>query len=261
MDNLKCIHCDRHFQHRRDLQRHLRSLHGNEHYDCEHCGSSFNRKSNLARHLTKCMNKRSLEDDDMITPMKRIKSAEITSSISVKPSECNWCGHKKKLVDHKPYCFDCSVNGRDCRQCHRPLPERFYSRDINNCDACVSKREKYLIKGGRKVSLGSVVETKEVLPSDNNKHDPLIFFAENKKCITDFLENRIGENQGIKWSLTIKVKFTKVTDIGCENTSTPHFVDDVYVSTTQNVEEQLSDAFQQLEKKIVILNGKEVVGY
>ena len=146
MDNInKCTHCDRHFQHRYGMLRHIRTIHGNEKYDCEHCGSSFTQKISLVRHLKSCR-KRLLEDADMTTPMKRIKSTEIASPISVVPYECNWCGHTKKLVDHKPYCFDCSVNGRECRHCHRPLPERYYSRDISNCDAYVVKRENHLTK-------------------------------------------------------------------------------------------------------------------
>ena len=141
MDNKnKCTHCDQYFQHRYNMLRHVRTKHGNEKYDCEHCNSSFTQKTNLVRHLKNCRNKRSLEDGDMGTPIKRIKSTETASPISVTSSDCNWCGHKKKLVDHKSYCFDCSVDGRECRHCHRPLPERYYSRDINNCDACVVKR-------------------------------------------------------------------------------------------------------------------------
>ena len=100
------------------------------------------------------------------------------------------------------------------------------------------------------MSLDSVVESKKVLPSKYNEHDPLIFFAENKKCMADYLENKIEENRGIKWALTIKVKFTKPRDDGGENTSSPYFNSDVFASTTPNVEEQLSDALCQLEDRI-----------
>ena len=68
--------------------------------------------------------------------------------------------------------------------------------------------------------------------------------------MSDFLEKKIEENRGIKWSLTIKVKFTKLTEDGSKNISTPHFVGDVFISTTQNVEEQLSAALHQLDDKI-----------
>ena len=56
-----------------------------------------------------------------------------------KPSRCNWCGQNKELILGKK--LDVFEGGRECRWCHRPLPERLY--DNNSQKVCAACQRKY----------------------------------------------------------------------------------------------------------------------
>ena len=117
---LTCSLCDARFRQRKNLMQHERTVHGNVSHKCDVCNASFNRLSILKRLITSHA-KRPAEKYDAL-PNKRAKA-------SVGPS-CNWCGQNKLLSPNKPYCVECSQKGRECRNCRRPLPEKYYSRDI-----------------------------------------------------------------------------------------------------------------------------------
>lgn len=55
---------------------------------------------------------------------------------------CNWCGHIKNLLEGKKFCHKCSLVGRECRYCHRPMPERFYTLHKTRCNSCYKKHQK-----------------------------------------------------------------------------------------------------------------------
>lgn len=55
--------------------------------------------------------------------------------------KCNWCTQQKHLLPEKKFCQMCSEAGRECRRCHRPLPERFYSQLTDVCDTCLKRRK------------------------------------------------------------------------------------------------------------------------
>ena len=56
--------------------------------------------------------------------------------------KCNWCGKQVELLLGKKFCYKCSLNGKECRYCHRPMPMRFYILHENRCNACFKKHEK-----------------------------------------------------------------------------------------------------------------------
>ena len=61
-----------------------------------------------------------------------------------KAPRCNWCGQNKELILGKKFCTRCSEGGRECRWCHRPLPERFYDNSSQKvCAACQRKHRNY----------------------------------------------------------------------------------------------------------------------
>ena len=186
-NNFKCSICNKHFKHKKDANRHERTVHGDVFHKCEVCNVSFNRLSNLKRHMN-THKKRPRNDDAYLNPKRSCTSQE-TIQLSDHISQCNWCGQHKNLIKYKPYCVDCSKNGRECKHCIRPLPEKFYSRNVDICNACTTKRDNYLNRihtGGSKISLKGAVETKEILPNNQNMCDPLHFFNENKKIIRDY---------------------------------------------------------------------------
>ena len=57
-------------------------------------------------------------------------------------SKCNWCCQVKRLLATKKFCMKCSLQGKECRYCHRPMPERFYTLSENVCNSCFKKHEK-----------------------------------------------------------------------------------------------------------------------
>ena len=83
----------------------------------------------------------STEEDDTrsFKPMKTVESNQCTSH---QPSYCSQCGQKNKLIQNKKYCDECSKMGRECKHCHRPIPEKYYNWDEFLCDACYNKKEK-----------------------------------------------------------------------------------------------------------------------
>ena len=246
-DTFHCTLCCSKFNQRKKLLRHMRTIHGDESHKCEFCNATFNQISNLRRHMN--VHKKRSTEEDVALPHKYMKTLENNSCASPQPSECNWCGQRKKLMSHKPYCVDCSKKGRECKQCHRPMPEKYYSRDVSVCDACCTKREKRLHRGGAQTSLCGAVEIQKILPSEHNKHDPLLFFLEKEKMIRDHLEGKIEEKGSIKWYLTLQVNYYKITILQ-EITTNPYFKSDVFIATTQNVEEELSISFQQLLNRV-----------
>ena len=246
-ENIHCTLCKTSFKQRKDLLRHERTIHGDKSHKCEICNKSFNRIDILKRHK-KSHEKHPMEEDEP-RPFKLMKTTESNKCKSSQPSECNWCGQKKKLIQDKKYCDECSKKGRECNQCHRPMPEKYYSRDVCVCDACYTKRERRKLRGGGQISLGGAVETQNILPSEHNRCDPLLFFHENEKNIRDYLEEKIEEKGAMKWSLTLQVKYFKLSEDGREMTTTPNFTSDVFIATVSNVEEQLSCSFQTLNSK------------
>ena len=248
-----CSICDKKFKQKQHAQRHERTIHGDVSHECEICNASFNQLSSLKRHIN-THKKRPLENVSYnVNPKRPCISQEKSEHLSEYISECNWCCQHKNLIKGKPYCVECSNKGRECKHCIRPLPEKYYNCNVDICDTCSTKRENYIKRiqtGGSKSSLKGTVETQEILPNDQNGCDPLHFFKENKKIISDYLEEKIECKTGIKWILTLQAKFTKLGESGQIITSDPYFSTEVFVSTSPNVDDQIDSSFQQLVNRI-----------
>lgn len=121
----------------------------------------------------------------------------------------------KVLLPGKRFCEECAKNGRECQWCHRPLPERFYSKRIDVCDTCINRRERQRRAnnqtGGNSVSaaLDGAAETTSIDPQPGNTLDVLQFFTDNQTNIVHILEQRLETMKGIKWFMTLFVRFIK----------------------------------------------------
>ena len=60
--------------------------------------------------------------------------------------KCNWCTQEKLLLPGKKFCHSCSLQGRECKWYHRPLPERFFSKRTDVCDRCPTRRENWITR-------------------------------------------------------------------------------------------------------------------
>ena len=238
MDSISniCEKCNKAFKNRHHLLRHIRAIHEGKSYKCSTCMKEFNRLENLKRHMEKHQ-KQPLESTDM----------NLHSSKRVKLSEPIHHAEISKPIQQIPHQYK---GGRECKYCHRPLPERYYTHDIALCNACYTKRGKRIFNGGKLTSLNGIVESQEILPNESNKCDPIIFFTENEKLIKDYIEEKAEEKCGIKCMLTIQVNFNKITQEEREMSTSPHFTSDVFVVSTSDAGEQLTNSFQQLRNRI-----------
>ena len=133
---IHCTLCNSKFTQRCVLLRHEHTIHGDESHKCEICNKSFNRKDILIKH-SKTHDKQRLEGYDIKTN-NLIKTSESNKWSSLTPSECNWCGQKKKLLKDKNYCFECSKIkiGRECEECNCLMHKNHFSSDVPVCDLC-----------------------------------------------------------------------------------------------------------------------------
>ncbi|KAL4227055.1 transcriptional repressor [Mactra antiquata] len=152
-----CNICDKKFSARKHLLRHQRTVHDEvQKKECQVCYAKFNRVDNNMRHIKTHTRKRRCTESNISSPYKKPKPNSVTSEDSDSgPSmsrietgitgKCIWCTRQKQLLPGKPFCNDCAKNGRECRWCHRPLPERFYSKRTDVCDTCINRRERFYL--------------------------------------------------------------------------------------------------------------------
>ena len=194
-----CDICSRRFNEKSNLQRHKRSVHsGNEHHQCTVCFAKFSRLAPETHKLHKRKRKHDDEENNSLTVKKRttenIAVREPAATIVETIAKCNWCGHQKTLLPNKKFCNSCSQQGRECKWCHRPLPERFYTERTDVCDRCVKRRQKWETReqqgGGQINALDGTAQTEVLVPNAGNMWDILQFFVDNKQRIEAILNDR-----------------------------------------------------------------------
>lgn len=119
-----CHICQKSFKQRQSLLRHIRTVHGNEKITCKDCKHSFTRRDNLENHRCNLKRKSTQTCPEPKRPCLQPQSPDNTPPARV--ATCNWCCHTKCLLPSKLFCQQCSTRGRECLNCRRPLPERFY---------------------------------------------------------------------------------------------------------------------------------------
>ena len=124
-DRIECDECHKTFGLKKDLVRHIKSIHEKEEYTCERCHKTFN--SNLRRHQVTC-NGRSAEHSILKQPRKPVQSQEDSAATPTPASanrafECEQCdksfGLKHNLVTHIK-----SIHGEESHKCER-CPKKF----------------------------------------------------------------------------------------------------------------------------------------
>ena len=230
-----CDVCPQTFTVRSNLSRHKRVFHGGVQYPCDQCGVVFNRADNLAVHKQTCK-------------LRKRKGIEGNSPTPAKASvgKCNWCGQVKMLLPSKPFCSTCADQGRECNQCHRPMSERFFGEKINTCNSCC-KKSKPQQSGGRKKkeALNKTVTSHSL--KVNSGLDLLETLTEKEEDIANILEEELDEKNGVKWYITVKIRFTKENQAGEQVSSEPVFRSTVEtLMNLTGLKEVIADAYQQL---------------
>ena len=278
-DKHRCEECGKTFNRRYNLDRHYRTTHGSTPYanECSVCHLKFNRRDHYNRHrkvhstengadlpslerksadiLTDQdtrQNEQNIDKGKDLTKNKVKKRFEISGE-NVKAVEtngkCIWCTKWKPLLQGKKFCRGCSKNGRECNWCHRPLPERFYSQRTDVCDACINRRERWISQsgGGSNKALNGAAETKVLDPNPGNLWDILQFFKDNSNPIQYFLHTTLWAKKGIKWFLTLFVRFVKFNENDEAVYAEPIFRSINFTLTNgAEIKEQLAKAYKNL---------------
>ena len=158
---------------------------------------------------------------------------------------CIWCGHKKILQQGKKFCQKCELKGPECSGCHRPMPSNKYEFSSTHCNTCFKKKE----KTSERFALGGCVHT-SVIHSNKKCRDSVLSFFEMKGHIVDrILFDGINKNRGIKYYLTLKVRFHKVDSDGDEMISEPVFQTSPSILLKSN-KLDTSEQFEVLYRKV-----------
>lgn len=291
-DDNVCNTCCRRFKEKKHLLRHQRTVHTQaKNYQCSVCSAHFNRADALRRHSQIHQRKRKHDQDDNASPpTKQIRQSDDTGlsvPMEVESSEtskewnnlkendlpatkqtegstlreissngalgkCIWCTQNKALLPNKKFCATCATQGRECKWCHRPLPERFYSMKTDVCDRCVTRRQKFSNRqqqqgGGKVNALEETARSETLQPNPGNLWDILQFFVDNQQQIEKILSDRLLHVKGMKWFMTLFVKFVKYNQNNEAVYAEPTFRSlSLACTNVSQIKEQMAEAFQHL---------------
>ena len=128
------------------------------------------------------------------------------------------------------------------------MPERFYGQEINTCNSCVNKT-KMVGRGEKREALNKAIVS-HMLELGEVKTDLLQVLAEKEAEITAILDEDLKEKKGLKWYITVKVRFTKENQSGESVSSEPIFRTKMAILLNMaGFEEVLAAAYQDLHKK------------
>ena len=90
----------------------------------------------------------------------------------------------------------------------------------DNSNKSTNRRNNATIDSG---ALHDGVLNRALRPVDDERYDLLLFFANVKPIVIQFLQSRIEQEQGIKWYISTQVKMYKENPDGTVETDKPHF--------------------------------------
>ncbi|XP_069109117.1 uncharacterized protein [Argopecten irradians] len=262
-DENKCNICDKCFKQKSHLLRHKRTFHGDSiKYTCSHCRVSFNRKDNFERHVkhhkenipviqdqtSEASAARNEDGDIPVLKERKIVNEVIVSETNTK-NKCNWCMKHKDLLPGKKFCQQCGEQGRECKWCHRPLPEQNGDR-TDVCERCVKRRDSWKTRNQQDAGISALdgtAQTETLEPNPGNLWDVLQFFSDNQILIKDILEERLQNVKGMKWFITLFIKFVKYDQNNEAIHAEPTFRSvNLTCTNVSQLKAQLAEAFHNL---------------
>ena len=110
---------------------------------------------------------------------------------------------------------------------------------------------------GGQTALDNAVEVVEFLPTLDNVFLTKVFLTDNQAGIAETLATSVAKHKGIKWTLTLEAQFMRIAEETTEVVSNKvPFNSRTYVSTTESIEEQLSQALEKLLKSFEEYKGE-----
>lgn len=241
---LTCDICRKSFTRRDNLKYHRYKIHGNRRSQtsfkstCEICNKLFVNKSNLVRH------KRNIH---------KLCAAKKDSSF-----QCRHCLNVyedySSLFLHVELNHPIVQSGGQVPPSSTTNPESSDASESPNFD---NDGESEQVGEQNEVrdesALNNVVQTKYIYPKQSERYDMLVFLANVKEKIGNYLQLSVRRMGGIKWNLCTQIEMQK-SDKDDDNIATPYFRSATYFSLTNddfsehNVNEALQKVNAALEK-------------
>ena len=127
------------------------------------------------------------------------------------------------------------------QMCHRPLPERFFSKRTDVCDRCTTRRENWIT---RQQQGGGHVSAWRGQPKLQSLNQVQAIYG---TVIKNSLIDRLAGFKGIKWFMTLHVKFVKYNQNNEAVYAEPTFRSINFTCTNASqLQEQMAESFQNL---------------
>ena len=234
-----CKTCSKTFTQLRSLRRHERSVHGGKRFHCDQCDESFTRKDDLKRHQK--------QHQEMIT------------------HTCNNCKkefyRRDKLVEHQMHCQGNSLKRKRDEDDTSPTPKKVRV-DVQTGEGKPGCQvEENDIPCSSTTAFEDSLKKIELKPRNDQKQDMSHFLRGKTKPILNHLSNNLIEKRGIKWFISVKVRFVKPKPDGEDLITEPHFRSHCMKTVNQHeLENQLEEAKQKITQSLVLFQ-KEGSGW
>ncbi|XP_028414926.1 uncharacterized protein LOC114538015 [Dendronephthya gigantea] len=234
-----CKTCSKNFTQLRSLTRHERSVHGEKKFVCDQCSASFTRKDDLKRH-------------------KKRHEGTITHICE----NCRKEFHRRdNLVGHQAQCQGNPLK----RGCDEDRDEDDSSPAPKKIRVQVEEGEPNSQVEENPCSSTSAFDDSlkkiELKPRKDQKQDVSHFLRGKTKPILTHLSNELVKKRGIKWFISVKVRFIKPKPDGEDLTTEPHFRSHCMKTVAQHeLDNQLDEAKQKIIQSLVMFQ-KEGSGW
>ena len=235
-----CKICLKTFSQLRSLRRHERSIHGEKKFSCDQCSKSFRRKDGLKRHQK--------QHQGIIT------------------HTCNNCRkgfyRRDKLVEHQAHCQGNQLKRKCDDDDSGPAPKKVRGENQvgdgrpenhiheENDNLCSSTK-----------AFEDSLKKIELKPRKDQRQDMSHFLRGKTKPILSHLSNELVEKRGIKWFISVKVRFIKPKPDDEDLNTEPHFRSLCMKTVNQHeLENQLEEAKQKITQSLVLFQ-KEGSGW
>ncbi|KAK3722284.1 hypothetical protein QZH41_016392 [Actinostola sp. cb2023] len=226
-----CDLCNKSFTQETNLVRHKKAIHSGRSFNCERCGNSFNRRDVLKRHMKKHSQDKEHKCQHCERKFYRKDMRDDHQKVCEYEKMYEDQNKKRKLIDEE----------------HEETPEKRPKLD-NASDQAVNKEP---CDNEDPCELTSAMQdslkTFKFKPRIAEKYDLRLCLQGKKKALLNRLQRELKSKRGIKWFVSVQVKFIKPKANGIDVVSEPHFRS--LCMTTVNpeeVEEQLNEVNQKI---------------
>ena len=154
---------------------------------------------------------------------------------------CNWCG--RATAGPSPYCARCATAGRECRTCHRPMPDRFFAAGGSVCHACTHKR------AHTRERFGDVLATHYYDVAE--APDLQVALHDHRTEVMDALAVELLEKRSIKLYLSVELRMSRFDVDGSVHTATPTLRSDIItIMTVDDIEGAVDAAIACLNRRL-----------